>query len=156
MFGVNNILIFIVNLVVNFTVGFEVYSKHIMNLRLNQLEENDKIRTREFLKKENITCLGWKVPDSYRAMNPHIPWTPDVPYYYLFLNVNDTVVDVEFIAKTVTTQSGVSLPHYVDDIVREMESYTRNNGGYIRFMSLHENGLDNWYLEFMWRVPFRE
>lgn len=153
MLGVNSLFIFIVNISVKFTRGFEVYSKHIMKSRLNQLENNDKVRAREFLKRENITCLGWKVPESYRAMNPHIPWTPD-PYYYLFLNVNDTVVDVEFIAKTKTTQ-GVSLPNYVDDIVMEIESYTRNNGGYIRFISLHENGLDNWYLEFMWRVPFR-
>jgi len=145
------VLIYIVTL----TVGFEMYSKNIMNLRLNQLEKTDKVRAREFLKRENITCLGWKEPESYRVMNPHIPWTPGTPYYYVFLNVNDTMVDVEFIVKTVTTpRVFMSLPHYADDIVREIESYTYKHGGNMTFVSLRENGLDNWYLEFMWRVPY--
>ncbi len=151
MFVVVNILIYIVN----FTIGFEMYSKHIMTSRLNQLEKNDITRAREFLKKKNIKCLGWKEPESYRVMNPHIPWTPEIPYYYVFLNVNDTVVDVEFIVKTVTiSRACTSLPRYVDEVFREIQSYTHEHGGNMTFVSLMENGLDNWYLEFMWRVPY--
>tara|TARA_Y100000389_G_scaffold178827_1_gene192348 strand:- start:1138 stop:1599 length:462 start_codon:yes stop_codon:yes gene_type:complete len=141
--------------IVKFTMGFEMYPRHIMTLRLNQLDKNDITRAREFLKRENIKCLGWKEPESYRIMNPHIPWTPEIPYYYVFLNVNDTVVDVEFIVKTVTTHRVcMSLPNYADEIVKEIESYTNEHGGNMTFVSLRNNGLDNWYLEFMWRIPY--
>ena len=135
--------------------GFEIYPNQNMKLRLKHLEPDDKFRAKDILDMDNITCLGWKEPESYRNMNPHIPWVQEVPYYYVFLQESDKSINIELIVKTVTPRRvRKSVPNYAEDVVNEMKQYTALQGGNMTFLKLRDNGLDNWYLEFMWGIPF--